>query len=216
MFKLTEFEKWCEDIRKIIFDINVSIDNIRRITHPNDDFEKEVIKHGFFYHFYQQSRFVIIVQLCKLFSDNENQRINIHKLFNRLTTDKYDGQFEEKLLNNASEKHLLKNRTEIIKKIDELKTELVTYNNIIKKVTDLRNKVYAHSDPASTVNQVTNEELDILIQFAIKVYDTIHGRIFDVMFLFKHNKDWRVDYPLIVLAQNRKVQAEQLGKIKNK
>ena len=75
MFKQEQLEKWLEDIRKIIFDVNVSIYNIKRMAHPIDDLEKQVIQHGFFHHFFRQSRFVIIVQLCKLFADNKNQRI---------------------------------------------------------------------------------------------------------------------------------------------
>ena len=213
MFKQEELEKWFEDLRKIIFDTKVSIDNIKRMAHPLNDFEVQVIKHGFFYNFFRQSRFVIIVQLCKLFGDNKNQRINIHKLFNRLTTDKYDDKLQKRLDENNPEKGLFKNRAEILKEVDLLKSEIAAENSLIKRVVDLRNKFYAHSDPNSILSTVTNEELESLVNLAIKTYNSIHGKIFDVTFLFSHNQDWSVNYPITTLAANRK---EQLEKLKQK
>jgi hypothetical protein len=59
MLKYDDLNKWFEDLRKIIFDTKISFDNITRITHPTDDDEKKILKHGFFSHLYRQSRFTI-------------------------------------------------------------------------------------------------------------------------------------------------------------
>ena len=105
---------------------------------------------------------------------------------------------------------MFKNRVEISKEIDLLKSEIATKNELIGRVVDLRNKYYAHSDPDSKLSTVTNEELEVLVNLAIKIYNSIHGKIFDVKFLFEHNMDWRVDYPIKALAANRKDHLEQL------
>jgi hypothetical protein len=51
--------------------------------------------------------------LCKIFAETNNQKRNLYKLFNRLTSDKYDDKIEEKLKNNAGKERLFNNRTDI-------------------------------------------------------------------------------------------------------
>jgi hypothetical protein len=210
MLKLNEVEKWFGDLENIIFDINVSIDNIKRITHPDDEFEKQILKHGFFSHYYRQSRFTIIVQLCKLFDENKNQKRNLFKLFNRLSLDEYDEKLMERLNSNSNSNRFFVNRSDIQTEIFLLKAEIETHKEIIKKVISLRDKFCAHSDPSSVLPRVDNPELEALVKLSVKIYNKIRSNMFDTTFLFDHNADWKVDYPIKMLAFYKKEQTETL------
>jgi hypothetical protein len=210
MLKLTDVERWFRDLENIIFDINVSIENIKRITHPVDEFEKQILKHGFFSHFYRQSRFTIIVQLCKLFDENKNQKRNLFKLFNRLSLDEYDEKLKEKINSNSNSNRLFGNRNDIQTEIILLRAEIEIKKEVIKKVISLRDKFYAHSDPNSVLPRVGNPELEALVKLSVKIYNKIRGNLFDITFLFDHNADWKVDYPIKMLALYRKEQTEIL------
>ena len=209
MLTHTELLEWFDDLSKIIFDTKISIDNIKRITHPKDDFEKHVIKHGFFHHCYFQSRFTIVIQLCKVFDDNSNQKRNFHKLFNRFAFEKYDKDLMNILSGHKGSLHLFSNRNEIVHKIKELRTEIKTNEELIDRIIILRDNLYAHSDPKSSIPNVTNPELEKLIDLAIKVYNNIKGKLYDATLLFEHTTDWKVDYPIKALAKIIKDKLEQ-------
>jgi hypothetical protein len=68
----------------------------------------------------------------------------------------------------------------------------------------LRDKYYAHSDPDSNLPRVSDSELEILVDLAVKIYNKIRGKLLDISFMFDQNSDWRVDYPIKVLAAQRK------------
>jgi hypothetical protein len=178
MLKLHDVEKWFEDLKNIIFDINVSIEDIKRITHPVDEIEKKILQHGFFSHFYLQSRFTIIVQLCKLFDENKNQKRNLFKLFDRLSSEEYDEELIEKLNSNCNSNRLFGNRSDIQTEIILIKAEIETHRDIIKKIISLRDKFYAHSDPSSVLPRADNPELEALVKLAVKIYNQIRGKLF--------------------------------------
>jgi hypothetical protein len=210
MWTKDNLEKWFEDLNRIIFDINISIDNIKRIATTEDEFEKQIIEHGFFGHFYRQSRFTIIVQLCKIFAENNNQKRNLYKLFNKLTFDKYDSDIQQQLYKNKDIDRLFSSRTDIQNEIIGIKTEISKHSDLIKKIVTLRDKYYAHSDTDSDLPKVSNAELEVLVKLAVKIYNKIRGGFFDVTFMFDSNADWKVDYPLKVLAAHRKEQLERI------
>lgn len=67
MIELDEVKDWLIEIEKLIFDINVSIQNISRMKDSSDKDVEQILRHGFFGHFYRLSRFTKIVQLCKIY-----------------------------------------------------------------------------------------------------------------------------------------------------
>lgn len=204
MLKLNEIASWLEDIWRIIFDINVSIENIKRIAIPQSEIEKQVLQHGFFNQFYRQSRFTIVVQLCKLFDDNDNQKRNFYKLFNRLSSEKYDKDLETKLENNRGLQNLFTSRTDILNELDILKGEFESNAILLNKVKLYRNKIYAHSDPSNDLPQLSNAELDVLVELAKEIYNVINSKLFNKTLLFEHNDDWKIDKLLKILVENRK------------
>jgi len=228
MLKHDDLSNWFEDLRKIIFDTKISIDNIQRITHPTDDHEKQILKHGFFSHLYRQSRFTIIVQLCKIFDKNSNQKRNFYKLFNRLSSEKFDKTILDILRENGisnylfrkrgnlDEKdlklHLFSNRDDIINEIKSLTYEIEIQKEIIEKIIILRDNYYAHFDPDSSLPPVSYDELEVLVNLAIKIYNIMYSRLYDVTLLFDHTTDWKVDYFIKILAKQKKEQIEKRNK----
>src|SRR5688572_10759917 len=92
MEKLTlkELEQWFDDIYHILMDINLSLNNYERLFQSKYPHEDRIKEHGFFRHHFRQLKFIMIVQLAKLVSDNNNQKINFWKLLNALENRKYD------------------------------------------------------------------------------------------------------------------------------
>jgi hypothetical protein len=205
-----DLSNWFEDLQKIIFDTKISIDNIKRITHPTDDLEKYVLNHGFFSHCYRQSRFTIVVQLCKVFDVNSNQKRNFYKLFNRLSSEKYDKTLMEMLKRQGVAPHLFANRNDILNEIKLLTDEIEAQKELIERIVNLRDTLYAHSDPDSSVPHVSNPELEVLINLAIKTYNNLYGKLYDSTLVFEYTKDWKVDYPIKALAKLRKLRLDHI------
>jgi hypothetical protein len=214
MLTYENLEEWLEDLRKIIFDTNVSFCNIKRLTHTKDPIEKEVINHGFFSHFYYQSRFTLIVQLCKLYGTSSNQKRSFEKLFKRLTDDPFDNKIDCLLNDHANNKRLFSNRDDIKKEIEILKDDLSTNRILIKGVVTLRDKYYAHFDPDSDLPIVKIDDLQKLVDLAIKIFNNIRGGLFDVTFFFDLNEEWLIDYPLMSLVKLRKEKLEKFDQLK--
>ena len=208
MLTISDLRNWFDDLWKIIFDINVSISNIKRMAFPIDAIEEKVLSRGFFAHFYRQSRFTIIVQLCKLLSYSDNQKRSIYKLLNRLSEEKFHSELTKKLLEIHPEYSLKTLRNSIRTVGQQVFDEIQEHNDLISKVVILRDKYYAHSDPDVTLPNVTNEELEKLVNLSISIYNRLYGLIFDSTFIFTHNNDWKVDYPLQILYEAKKKQIE--------
>jgi|APHig6443718053_1056840.scaffolds.fasta_scaffold197394_1 hypothetical protein len=204
MLKLDEIKSWFDDFSKIIFEINVSIENIKRMAFPKDEYEERVLAHGFFMHIYRQLRFTIIIQLCKILVDNDNQKRNLHKFINRLKTDKYDNQLEDLLFNHEGSKRLFTSRNDIQKELELLEHKIAAHRNSIDKIVILRNKFYAHSDVNTELPIVSNEELESLIKLAVEIYNSLYGKLLDAYFVFDHISDWKIDHIIKVLALHNK------------
>jgi hypothetical protein len=201
MLTRVELLDWFGDLGLIITDINISIDNIQRIIQPVSENEKKILSIGFFDQFYHQSRFVTIVQLCKVFQKNINQKRNFHDLFDRLYSDMYDRAIEFLLTTNGSGQQLTSARDDLKSTIDSFRREIKTHKKLLKKVIDSRNKLYAHTDPNCKVPLVTDDELDILVKLSNKIYNELHSKIFVFRMGFEYTQDWRIDDILTVLSK---------------
>src|ERR1035437_762234 len=201
MLTRVELEEWFSDLDKIIFDTNISVNNIQRIIQPVSEIEKKILSIGFFDQFYYQSRFVIIVQLCKVFQKNINQKRNFHELFNRICSDTYDQDIEFLLMTNGSGGQLSVAKDDLINIINSLRLEIKSHKKLLIKVIDHRNKLYAHSDPNCKVPSVTDDELDILVKLSNKIYNELHYKFFIETKGFEYTYDWKIDEILMVLSQ---------------
>ena len=200
---------WFIDLSQIIFDTHLAIDIIQRIKQPKNETEKKILSIGFFSLLHHQSRFVIIIQLCKVFEDSNNQKRNFYKLFNRLRSDSYDKSLKSTLKDNEIKKQLLGSRKDIITAIQNLSAEIEPYKDLIEKVITSRDKLYAHSDPNFKVPFVTDDELETVVKLATKIFNELHNGFFDYRFAFDKSQDWRIDEILAVLSQLKQEDIEK-------
>ncbi len=203
MLKYKELVKWFKDLGFIIFDTNISIDTMKRILNPSDINESEILNLGFFTHVYLQSRFTLVVQLSKVLDENDNQKRNFLKLFNRLSLEKYDEEFKNYLRQNSVEANLSTSKADIKAVISQLRLELDSYKELIHRVKNIRNHVYAHSNSDANVKSVSDIELETLVNLSNKIFNVLYNKIFDAEFLFNETENWKPDYIIRVLSEHR-------------
>jgi AbiU2 len=200
---------WFIDLSQIIFDTHLAIDIIQRIRQPKNETEKQILSIGFFSLLHHQSRFVIIIQLCKLFDESKNQKRNFYRLFNRLSSDSYDKILKSTLGDNKINEQLFSSRKDIITAIQNLSSEIEPYKDLIEKVITSRDKLYAHSDPNFKVQFVTDNELETVIKLATKVFNELHNGFFDYRFAFDKSQDWRINEILAILSKFKQEDIEK-------
>ena len=193
-------EKWLDELGRIIIDIKITTDNLNKLESPKDEFEREILDHGFFAHCYKQSRFTLIVQLSKLFSNSSNQKRSFIKLFNILENSNYNKELMELLENNSIEPNLFTSKKDVVEFISTSRIRISKKSELIEKVNTLRNEVYAHSDPDPSLPRLNIEELTELCDLSIQLYNNLRGKLFDIEFLFDLNDSWKIDYPIKMLA----------------
>ena len=189
---LEELKNWFEIWRSIIFGLRIAIDNRNDLFAVGTKTEQKVKEHGFYYEHIEQLRFIIVIQLCKLFVKSPTQRMSIRKLFNRLKNDKYDIEFRQRLRENENGYNVVRSRKEILERITVLEKELEQKKQVIERLDTLRHTVYAHSDPNPSKEYVKWSEMEDLIQFAERIFNQIRGGIDGANMNFDKNLDWRV------------------------
>lgn len=216
MLTKKELDDWFEDHWNIIVDLHISINNALRLKKETYQYEEQIKRHGFFRHHWYQLKFIMIVQLAKLFDDSPNQRRNFFKLFNRLTSEKYDEEIEALLKSNSDKMfvNVFKSRKEIEQTVEEIRNELKKHVALIEKVVTARDKVYAHRDPKATVKAVTSDELKQLIDLSAYIFNNTRGKLFDIDTMFKGTPDWDIDFVLREASENRKKVLDAFDKIK--
>ena len=127
MIKLEELNSWLSDLRNLITDVHIAINNAKYLLTETDDDEDKIKKHGFFVHHTYQLRFIIAIQLCKLFDNSSNQRRNIVKLCNRLINENYDSQLSKKISDNKGNPRCFQSRTELISVAEKIKEDIEFY-----------------------------------------------------------------------------------------
>ena len=189
---LEELKNWFEIWRWIIFDLRIAIDNRNDLFEVGTETEQKVKEHGFYYHHIEQLKFIIVIQLCKLFVNSRTQNLNIRRLFNRLKNDKYDFEFRQKLRDNETGINVVRSKPELLKRVGVLEKELEQKEELIGRLDTLRHEFYAHSDPNPSKQHVQWLELEELIKFAEQIFNQIRGGIDGANMSFDKNIEWRV------------------------
>ena len=196
-------ENWLNDIQRIIFDVNITVDNLNRLSAPESDFEKQILEYGFFGQYYKQSWFTSIVQLSKLYTDSKNQKRNLFKFFNILENFKYDTLLLDELENNKNSpgQNLYFSKDDVLDSTQELREKIGEKIAIIERIFFLRDKIYAHSDIDPDLPSVSVKDLTELRDLSILIYNTISVGFLDTSFQFSIDADSSVDYPIKELAK---------------
>ncbi len=213
---LKNLEDWFEDLWNIISDLHISLNNILRLKEERYKYEEQIKRHGFFQHHWYQLKFVLIVQLAKLFSSSPNQKRSFHKLFRCFIEEHYHSDIVLLLQSNndKSLSHLAKSRQEIENTVKELQYEIQGFNKTIQKVVNARDKVYAHHDPNITVQAISPDELKTLVELSARIYNSIRGKLFNSYAKFTFVSDWDIDFVLREISQNRENKLIQFSKKK--
>ncbi len=193
MIKAIELKEWADDILPVLIDTNITITNLRiiRIENKND---LHIIKHGFFQNMWFQQRFILMVQLAKIFSETKNQKRNFHKLCDRLESEPLDNEINRLLDENKLKfTEVFRTREDIIDAVKYFRNNFQKLKSSIDNLTTLRDKVFAHSDHTINKPKMSHDELEELNLLASEMYNTLFGKIFDRHFHFR-TEDWDLRY----------------------
>lgn len=185
MLTLKELMDWGMDLKTILFDINLTTNNLYILKHKNSISFRTQHSEVYLNLWYQQY-FICIIQLAKLFSESGQQKRNISKLCKKITMEDFDDELNQILLLNKTKLNdVLKSKEDLMLVVAEITLEMENKSVIIEKIKSLRDKVFAHTDPNTPEDDISVEDLICLKDFANKIYNDIFGKIFDEYYHFQ-------------------------------
>jgi len=142
------------------------------LSNPKSDKESELI---FSNRILNEIRYLLwvstVLELCKLFDDNDKQCFNLHKFIRKIKQDKNKLIFKDKL-------------TSEILQIWETKLICKHTFDTIKKLKDLRDKYYAHSDrrPELSPEELTPDikSIEELLKIGQEIIYDFQGNVFEI------------------------------------
>jgi hypothetical protein len=212
MISLAEIVTWLDDLWKITLDINISINNAKRISNWQYKNEEKIKNSGFFQHMYFQQKFILAIQLCKILDDKFNQKRNINKLIKRLESEDYDVRLIEKILSNPFIEN--QNKEKFLAEIKDIKESIKGKENLIIKISKVRDENYAHFDPNRQNTGPTLSEYQEASEFASDVYNRISFQINGSKTMFNHTESWSIDHVIKILIENYNAWQKKLEELK--
>jgi AbiU2 len=171
-----DIDEWLNDSWEIIVDLHVARDNWHRIAYQSkyegEDFLK--VNKGFFQYSISTYRFMIFIQLSKLWGSGKHQTITFSRII--------------EVIKNSRELRD-KNHIDIIAKAEKL---IKSNYEIASKVDTQRNEVYAHTIPSPKVVPISFLELSELIATTEEVYKLI-ASLFDAKCFIFPTQSWNID-----------------------
>lgn len=208
MIKKIELESWFDKLFQLIVDCCICSMNLQRLTKKGHEVEEKVKRHGFFQQHYFQLRFILSIQLDKLFSSGDGQKYSFHKLFNRLENEKYDQALNEVLSINQKNNfsNTFKCKSDVINGVKSLKQTIEQHDTTIAKVHSLRDKIYADSDSIEPdqLEIVTTQDFRNLTDLAADTCNSLTSAIFGSTTMFDHTDDWDIGFVLKRMVEDKK------------
>lgn len=192
-----ELQNWATDFLPVLRDINIAIINLRIIEEEDAKYNL-AIKHASFRFLWYQQRFILIVQLTKLFSDKHER--SYVELCRRFKKHNFDSEIDSQLeMNNSQENNsdlrdLFRSREEMEKSSKTVIENFEIHKALIAKIKDLRNDIYAHTASKKTNHKISSNELGKLVAFASDIYNELFGKIFDKHYFFHLTDNWDLRY----------------------
>jgi hypothetical protein len=200
MISLAEIDTWLEDLWNLTLDINISINNAKRISGGQYHNEEKIKKSGFFQHLFFQQKFILAIQLCKILDNKDNQKRNINKLIKRLETENHDKYLIEKISSNPFIEN--PNKEKFLTEIIAIKATIKGKENLIRKISKVRDENYAHFDPDRKNTGPTLLEYQEASEFASDIFNRINFQINGSKTMFNHTEPWSIDHVIKILAEN--------------
>ena len=196
MLSLNQLESWFADTEEIIFEISVLQRNLERLGHPRSANEKAVLQDAFFLQLQDQLRFILSIQICKLFINKDTERRNFRKLFNRLKYEKYDEALKKRLKANQGKIGMVCYKADVIRLVDTLIPFLESGKEAVLKIKILRDRLYAHSDPGKQLPEVSLKEFSMLTEISVGIFNSLSDSMMGSSFQFDDRNGWQVDHVL--------------------
>lgn len=209
----TEIKEWLDDLWKVLVDLNISINNAKRLSEDKYANEENIKKHGFIQHHWYQLRFIIVIQLSKLIADKRNtHKRNLFYFCDQLELTEFDNAFFKELNKLQPERYFEPDTTaESIQKVIEKTREKLNQNNdLTEKIIKARNQTYAHNDPIPGKKAPAMKDLGTMVQLCSEIYNDFSGELFKSRTGFERTKDWDIDYILKELSNRRTQHLEEL------
>ena len=172
MINIQELKEWADDLKPILFDINLSLKNLWILKDERLNSFRVNYFDTYLNLLYQQN-FILVIQLDKIFSKSKYQKRNINILFNNLQAkESYPEILSQH--NNADD---FKSMEDILREIDELKAKIEEFREIIDHIDGLRKKVFAHTDPNCPDDIIDIVGYTALADLSNRIYNTLFGKI---------------------------------------
>ncbi len=200
---LEEIESYREKVLQIMFDIQVTIYNAKIVGNSSTEDEDWVKDHPFFRHYFSQMKSIAVIQLAKLLSQNENQKLNFQKFLKRLQSEKLPE------IKTISGYEVMEVKTEfyskhqLMKLEEDIKTAIEKHKSDIKKLTDARDKVFAHSDPNFKDGFISWPVIESLSELVHFIYNKISGDFTSSEFMFPNKSTWSPEWVIKKAASTR-------------
>lgn len=208
---LKELQEHLNDQKVLLVDIFIIHKNIVRLQEDKYEYEAKIKEHGFFEALGGHLKFVLCVQLSKLYGSRSSDKRSFLKLCNKLENLKYDNLLEAQISsNNSNSANLIKSREDVKQLVTDIKKYLSTKNDVVERLIKARDKVYAHTDPCNEKIRISWEELRALINLASEIYNLLNFKFFFGNTLFKEVKDWDIDYVFYHISKSEKAKADEL------
>lgn len=197
-----DIEERIEAINNIYFSAKVSFSDSEYLYIPDNEEEKKVANENFFIQRIRISCWRnVVLELCKLFSDSDNEHFNLFK-FLRCLKSEYKKISREKDISDE--------------KIDSWITELNHYKvvTIVKKLKTIRDKQIAHTDIDSTseINkvQVTFKETHEIFEVTERILGEVVSNYLDVYQEFVVSGTEKAGHILRIIHEHHKWYREKL------
>ncbi|MFC2138579.1 hypothetical protein ACFLTE_10420 [Bacteroidota bacterium] len=142
------------------------------LSNPKTKKEQSIISKNRVLHEIRYALWVLtVLELCKLFDDNENHCYNLFKFVRKIRQDKNKSIFKDNLKIDTLDKW-------------ERKLQNLYASDTIDRLKDLRDKYYAHSDRTSELlpEELTPNDQSVkeLIKIGEEIVYDFQGEIFDI------------------------------------
>jgi len=196
MIKLNELENWTYDLKPVLFDINLALNNLLILKDNRLSYFRVNYFDAYLNLSYQQ-HFILIIQLVKIFSNSGCHKININKLFNRFQSEGISSE----ILATCKKNNGFNRKDEIYKSIETFQSQIQENSELIESIIDIRDTVFAHSDPIYSELAVDIEGYTTLVTLSNNIHNTLFGEILGDHIIF---------HPQIVAHYNLKFMIDLL------
>jgi hypothetical protein len=199
-------DDWLRQHYNILVDVNICLNNAKKLKKEENESIEKIKKDPFFQQYWYHLRFVMIIQLAKLFQRSGTQKISFQKLLNRLASEYLDETILERLNKNAqiNDDHLFKSVNDIRATRKEVFDLLNQHIGITQKLEDSRNRAYAHCDLGVRVEYLKFDEIEKLTRIANIIFNKLNGGFNNVHTFFEITTSWDIGPILNHISIGRK------------